>query len=323
MIKYSVVMPIYNSSEKVHKSIKSIMEQTYENWELIIVDDGSTDNSLAICKDYERKDQRIRVFHQENKGPGLARNLGISKSNGEYVAFIDSDDYYEKDYFETLNNVNKKEELDLIYFGLALEYENGEIYKYNDVGKFKKYNKEELLKLQLMGILSWGPCLKVAKRDIVKECFFSDLQVGEELLFSYNVLKKSNKIGFVEKTLYHYVYNEKGQHKKGGEDPWGQLTYNLKKYLLEQKEYDKYEQVVNGLALRSLSIAVYRISCKLKYKKAKFKIKEIIQNYKKEYDFKNMDRELLDRSSKLIFIMISLKLYFLLYLASKFKNRKN
>lgn len=323
MMKYSVIMPIYNSSEKLHKSIKSIIDQSYDNWELILVDDGSTDDSLSICKEYEKKDHRIKVFHQENKGPGLARNLGISKSSGEYIAFIDSDDYYEVDYFETLNNANKENNLDLIYFGLVLERENGEIYKYNDVGKFKKYDKEELLKLQLMGILSWGPCLKVAKSVIVKECFFSDLQVGEELLFSYNVLKKSNQIGFVEKNLYHYVYNENGQHKKGGEDPWGKLTYNLKKYLMKEKEYDKYVKVVNSLALRSLSIAIYRTFCKLNYRKAKIKIKETIKNYKKEYDFKNIERYLLNRSSKLILIMVNLKLYFLLYLASKLKSSKN
>lgn len=322
MIKYSVIMPVYNSSERVVKSINSIIEQTYGNWELIIIDDGSTDDSLKICKEYETKDARIKVLHQKNKGPGIARNLGIANSNGQYIAFLDSDDYYEKDYFEVLNNANDNNDFDLLFFGLAMEYENGEIYKYNSVEKFKKYNKEELLKLQMMGILSWGPCLKIAKSSIVKKCTFSDLPVGEELLFSLNVLKKSDKIGFVDNTLYHYVYNHNGQHTKGGEDPWGQLPFTLKEYLFNQNEYTKFEKSVNSLALRALSISIYRCSNKLKYKNAKFKIKLAINKYKDEYDIKNIESQLIDKSSKLILIMINLKLYYLLYLASQFKNRR-
>ncbi len=322
-MKYSVIMPIYNSEKKLDRSIKSVIEQTCMDWELLLIDDGSTDNSLSICKKYARMDRRIKVFHQENKGPGSARNLGIQECKGEYITFIDSDDYYEKDYFETLNNANKTNDFDLLFFGLVLERENGEIYKYNHIGKFKKYDKEQLIKLQLMGILSWGSCLKAMKSSIAKACTFSDLQVGEELLFSFNVLKRAKKIEFIDKVLYHYVYNDTGQHTKGGCDPWHDVVINMKKYLIEQKQYKKYEQSINGLALRSLSISIYRYSSKLKYKEAIFKIKESIRNYKKEYNIKNVEFSLLDKFSRIILLLINLKLHFLLYIASKIKDKKN
>ena len=90
--KVSVIVPVYNSEVYLSMCIDSIINQTYKNLEIILIDDGSTDNSLKICNDYEKKDNRIKVFHQENKGVSAARNLGLSLSQGEYITFVDSDD---------------------------------------------------------------------------------------------------------------------------------------------------------------------------------------------------------------------------------------
>ena len=100
----SVIVPIYNSEKYLDNTIKSIINQTYKNLEIILVDDGSTDKSYEICKKYQKKDNRIKLFHQKNKGVSFARNIGIENSNGEFLTFLDSDDLIDKKMYEKLFN---------------------------------------------------------------------------------------------------------------------------------------------------------------------------------------------------------------------------
>lgn len=102
-MKISVIVPVYNAANYIAMCIQSVQNQTFNSWELILIDDGSQDNSLEICQKYADEDDRISVIHQENAGPGIARNTGIAKALGNYVVFIDSDDYIEKDYFQLLS----------------------------------------------------------------------------------------------------------------------------------------------------------------------------------------------------------------------------
>lgn len=103
----SVIVPAYNSEMFIGKCIDSVLAQTYSNWELIAVDDGSRDNTFGILKKYAEVDSRIRVIHQENQGPGIARNTGIAEAKGNYVVFIDSDDYIERIIFNSLRSIMK------------------------------------------------------------------------------------------------------------------------------------------------------------------------------------------------------------------------
>ena len=99
----SVIIPVYNAEKYVSRCIASVQAQTYSHWQMILVDDGSKDKSLEICQKYAGADNRIHVIHQENAGPGIARNVGLEYAKGKYVVFIDSDDYIEKDYFQLLS----------------------------------------------------------------------------------------------------------------------------------------------------------------------------------------------------------------------------
>ncbi len=101
-MKISVIVPVYNAEEYLKNCIMSVVRQTYDNWELILVDDGSSDGSLSIADLAAEKDERIRVIHQKNAGPGAARNRGIKEALGDYVVFLDSDDYIDKNYFQLL-----------------------------------------------------------------------------------------------------------------------------------------------------------------------------------------------------------------------------
>ena len=123
-MKTSVVVPIYNAEKYIRRCIESIIHQTYENWELILVDDGSTDGSGAICKEYADKDSRIVLLQQENLGQVVARKNGLAKASGEFTALVDADDWVDEDYIERLVEIQSNADVDYISSDLIYEYED-------------------------------------------------------------------------------------------------------------------------------------------------------------------------------------------------------
>ena len=130
----SIIVPIYNVEKYLKKCIDSIINQTYKNLEIILVDDGSPDNCGKICDEYAKKDNRIKVIHKENGGVSSARNVGVENATGEYIGFVDSDDYIEKDMYEVLINNLKKENADISIIS------NYEVYKNKIIENKKKEN---------------------------------------------------------------------------------------------------------------------------------------------------------------------------------------
>lgn len=127
MPKISVIMPVYNSAEYLHLAVESVKKQTFEDWELLLIDDGSSDESGTLCDQYALQDERIRVFHQENKGITVTRNRGMKESAGEYITFIDNDDEYMPDILERTYALAQKYDADIVKFGYRVEedYANG------------------------------------------------------------------------------------------------------------------------------------------------------------------------------------------------------
>ena len=150
--KISVIVPVYNASTYIGRCIESVQAQTYKKWELILVDDGSKDDSLNICSEYASKDTRIHVIHQDNAGPGIARNTGIDMANGEYIVFIDSDDYIDRAYFDLLS----KHDEDVVFIDLRNYDENGKLLSIERMSEFKGLNKDSLLRKHMTGAISWG-----------------------------------------------------------------------------------------------------------------------------------------------------------------------
>ena len=122
MNKVSVIIPVYNVEKYLQRCVTSVTEQSYSNLEIILVDDGSVDKSGAICDDFAKKDKRIRVIHKENEGLGLTRNVGIKVATGNYICFIDSDDYIAREYIETIYSDLKKSSADVCYCGHTKGY---------------------------------------------------------------------------------------------------------------------------------------------------------------------------------------------------------
>ena len=129
MEKISVIIPVYNVEKFIEQSIKSVLNQTYKNLEIILVDDGSTDSSGSICDEYSKKDKRIKVIHQDNKGLSGARNSGLDIATGKYIMFLDSDDYFENNSCEILYSEIEKKQADYVIGNYIHTKYNGEKWK--------------------------------------------------------------------------------------------------------------------------------------------------------------------------------------------------
>lgn len=201
--KVSIIVPMFNSEKFITRCVESLINQTYENIEIIVIDDGSIDNSVNKLSKY--KDERLKVYKKENEGVSLARNYGIKKSTGDYLLFVDSDDYIENIMVgELINRLNDKSTFVLC--------NNNEIFK-NRIdkrilfsGKEGNINKEIVLR-EIANGNAGLVCSKLISSNIVKDnniTFDESLKVGEDQIFFLEVAEKTDKFLYINKELYHY-----------------------------------------------------------------------------------------------------------------------
>jgi len=193
----SIIVPVYNMQEKLGKCVKSVIAQTYTDWELLLIDDGSSDDSFGLCGAYAEKDKRIRAFHKKNGGVSSARNFGLDICRGEYVTFIDPDDYVDADYLDVLYNSLVKHDADML---LALDYtwkelEDGRLVPYSIDGNC-------LVQGARQGTI-WGILYKKQLVDGVR--FDESIFSAEDTLFIAEILKSKPKAYLLRKCLYHYM----------------------------------------------------------------------------------------------------------------------
>jgi len=209
--RISIVVPIYNAEKYIDGALESICGQTYQNLEILLIDDGSSDGSLRCCEAWAAKDERIKVFHQENAGASAARNYGITSATGKYLMFVDADDWIELNMLEVLYEEAEKNEADAVCCILQEEvagqrkeskiekqalYEQGKIHCYE--------NKVD----SGLGLLSvWGPHCKLFRKDVIGNVRFENYQVAEDLFFNTNVIcsERFQKAVLVEYPFYHYA----------------------------------------------------------------------------------------------------------------------
>lgn len=211
MVEISVIMPVYNCEEYLKESIESVLDQSFGDFEFICVDDGSTDNSLKILQDFEKKDNRIRVFHQENKGGGTARNFALTKASGNYLLFIDSDDILYSSALEETHDLIRQKDVDFLVFK-AIDYDSdtGKYFEedyftmdeiYGKVGD-EVFSYEELGDLVFkMSATPWG---KLYNMVFIKDCKaqFAEGIIFHDNLFFWDMLFASKRICFHDETLY-------------------------------------------------------------------------------------------------------------------------
>lgn len=198
----SVIVPIYKVQPYLKKCVDSIVNQTYKNLEIILVDDGSPDNCGVICDEYAKKDQRIRVIHKENGGLSDARNAGLDIMQGDYVAFVDSDDWLPLDAIEILHKEAVDTMADIIVGECIRIDENGEIILKNSNMKDGSFTTLEWMQHVLInGCAAWA---QLHKKDVYESCRFPVGEINEDEAVVLKVLEKCEKIAVTTKCVYYY-----------------------------------------------------------------------------------------------------------------------
>lgn len=204
----SIIMPVYNCEKFLSESIESAISQSYKNWELIIVDDGSKDRSISIIESYAKKDKRIRFYKNESgeHGLGPARNVGLSYAAGEYLYFLDADDWMEDCLLQCAVHRMRETNADIVQFGVLYEGNDGvqqycwrgkDILTKEEIKKeFPKFWKESRKSL-------W---IHFFRREVVKTIRFENRIIGEDLCYIIDALSSAEKIAYIAKALYHYRY---------------------------------------------------------------------------------------------------------------------
>lgn len=212
-VKISIIVPIYNSEKTIERCIKSLIRQTYKEIEILLIDDGSEDKSLEICNKYKKIDNRISVISKKNGGVSSTRNLGIKKSKGKYIQFVDSDDYIDNRMCEKLIFEMEKNKCDFVICG----YKN-----INDAGKFigdisyKNKNFKTLKsmnghfeKMYVKNLIN-TPWNKLYIKNLITHYFDEDISLGEDLIFNLKYMDNiSNGINVINDCLYYYVHANK------------------------------------------------------------------------------------------------------------------
>ena len=253
-MKVSIIVPVYNVEKYLTKCIDSIINQTYKYLEIILVDDGSTDNSSQICDQYAIKDNRIKVIHKENGGLSDARNVGIKNSTGEYLSFIDSDDYIDKDMIECLYNAITNTNSDIAVCGKYIEGETGKYYLKNVNSQLKIYNSKEALKSILTNnLIDVSACDKLFKKTLFKDIQFPKNKYFEDMGTIYKLIDLCNSIVHIGSAKYHYIQRQDSITKTKFDMRYNDLYEHMNQLIeLINKKYNYLTEYVLSYQLQNL-----------------------------------------------------------------------
>lgn len=206
---FSIITPVYNAEKYIEKCIESIQDQTFSNFELLLVNDGSSDNSGELCDSYAVKDSRIQVFHKRNGGVSSARNFALDKAKGKYIIFLDSDDYFTLNALDVCKDIITKNTLDILQFSLQGVLSNGTP---SDNTTIRQDTTETLLPDEYLGkgqlqVCAGGSCIR---RSIIEDYgirFDEKIKLAEDQLFIISSILHSKRIKYEDIVLYNYLDN--------------------------------------------------------------------------------------------------------------------
>lgn len=296
MCKISIITPVYNVEKYLKKCIDSILNQTLNDFELFIVDDGSVDNCGRIADEYAKRDSRVTVIHKKNGGAPSARNEGIKRAKGKYMYFPDSDDWIEEDYLEKLYNIAEKYDSDMVISGFTMEYfENNKEQSYKVSVPQKIYgNKKEVrdnIHSYFNNMMMAVPWNKLYKSSYIKnkQLLFPNLK-WDDLHFNMEVIKDISNIAISESSGYHFFRSRAGSetttvfdgmlYKKRRE----QFEHIMEVYNYWEKKEENIIEILYGYYASRLIQCIQEISISNKTNKEKRRlISEIINN---EFNYK-------------------------------------
>ena len=264
-IKLSIVAAVYNLEKYLPRCLDALVNQTMQDIEILCVDDGSTDSAPQIIEEYQKKyPEKIKVFHKENGGEFTTRNYGLERAQGEYVTFVDTDDYVELTWAEKLYNAAKENDADLAVCGFErIDLATNKVVATN-MTNFGNTVKEVNPKDDYLLFINPAPWNKVYKREKIKDLRFLPFRGFNDTMFLASCYTRIEKIAFIPDVLYHYYLRYDSQiHTVNEQD-----VNNLKKYLLEVKDlyiksnkYEEMKYILDTFAFLHLGTSVmYRVS---------------------------------------------------------------
>lgn len=324
--KISIIVPIFNTSKYLKECVDSILNQTYHNLEVILVDDGSADNSWKICENYEEKDNRVRAFHKENSGVSATRNYGLEKASGDLISFCDSDDIIKQDLYKTLLNKLIETGADRVCGGYAYLYSDNHRLYCKPRKKDGVYKCSDLVKIMiddgtLSGFLFSGVNNSLFKADILRRNnikFKEDVKYNEDSLFSFEYAIHSETLYSMQSVpLYLYRQHEASSTKKRPKEKvYDSLHIALETIVYGNRDLFDYDIQMKR---RLVTEALWAILDSVKYDSSRESIRTIhnlIKSPEVAFNLKFIDYNNLNIYKKCFFVMMKLRTPFFLYLAA-------
>lgn len=299
--KISVIVPIYNVEKYLIQCINNIINQTYKNLEIILVDDGSPDNCGVICDEYSNKDERIKVIHKKNGGLSDARNAGLEIATGDFISFVDGDDWIDTDTYEIMMNNIMMYNADIVVCNINYVYNEKSKPKY-DEENIHIFNSEEamneLIHDGLVQAVVWN---KIYKKELLDNMQFKVGKLNEDEFFTYKICAKAEKIVYIPNTLYQY--RQRANSIMG--------TYSPKRLdgveaLYERLQFIQlnFPKLYNKEKIIFCNICIYNYQMLLKYDIDNDKAKRYLTSCRKNIRFKISDLKNLNLK-QIIYILLS------------------
>lgn len=308
--KISIILPTYNSDDVLENAIKSVIEQTYKNWELIIIENGKKGQAEQIAQSFN--DKRIIYMYQEQPNVSNARNVGLEIATGKYVAFIDSDDMYEKDFLQKMVQYLEQNNLQLVTCGYKKVYDKSQILIKDNTSILKTTNIKEYLETTKENYLYNELWNKVYISSIIKENnikFDANYELGEDFIFNLDYIKFIEKAGYINETLYVYTDGEQGLKLRYRPNKF-EIEYNLTQYLEKiytEKKWDmRYIYNRYARVYYNQIIDIYKENNPATIKEKDEKLKNIVTNPKYKEELNELQKKVTDKKMK-----IAIKYFFL------------
>ena len=327
----SIIVPIYNAEKTLRRCIESIINQTYNFLDIILINDGSKDNSGIICDEYAQKDKRIKVIHKKNEGVSIARNCGLEQSIGNYIMFVDADDYLDIKICDVLLKFLLKNSCDITIANKVF-YKNGKIIDnvlYNEKEIVRDNDEKELFILDLLTyhyddkmnkvqFLSCGVTAKLFKTKIIKRNnlrFVENCRYGEDVIFNLYAFQYANKIGYIDFNGYNFNINSDSSTHKFRDD-WkdsheifvNEIGKFLNKYNKDYRFYEAYEMMIATRICGLINSYYFHKNSQRKFLHSYKGFKKFIHEDKYRRSIKNVKLELLTKKQKIVILALRLHL---------------
>ena len=296
----SVIVPVYNAEKHIRHCIDSILTQTYQNFELILVNDGSKDNSLELCKAYEKQDGRIRVFDRENGGASAARNTGLDNMKGTYVLFVDSDDYISQNCLENLYKAAKLRDYDIVQCKIS---RTDEVLKDSICVPFQDLDVTEITKIKALNYRMYmvSACGKIYASRIFKNFRFKEGIIYEDEASYYILVDHSERIAILNETLYYYFMSDNSIMRNDNSVKnmdFIEIYEDRIKYFSDKND----EVLLGGSYFRYCTILMFAIADVLTTKYVNADLEKLIALYKFHYAIARKSKYVRKKDKMLLFV---------------------